>query len=205
MASKDVGPELLGGPVIVRAMSQADAALSAGGDLARWRALELVGGASNRVELGVVAEQNAQIVGWSRAVRVHLGASVARAWWMAGGQSWETLSRVDRDGDTLLGLGASLLAGVEVDADRIKALYGLGRGRLVRRLGLRRWIACVFLEGYRTWREVYCLQGYVQQVESGAIVDVVLTAHLLAGARVLDVPATKGAEAVWIVWENPVR
>ncbi len=166
----------------------------------------------------LVAEKNNQIVGWLRAARTSLRSDSAgiqashalkHAWWMPPTDGWDHGAglQLDPQGNILLGLGAGILAKITDSPTEhalvLSMMYEFGRSRLVRQLGLSRWIAQIPLTDPTAWLDVYSSAGYVQQVEHGAIEDPLLSQHLRKDVRVLEV--SEDQKSVWIVWQNPVN
>lgn len=211
-------------PISLRPMRRVDRAIVFGTSFARWETVELEGGldaekmSAEHEFIDLVAEKNCQIVGWMRASRTSLRSDLVglqakralqQAWWMQTDGGWPGAAGLELNpqGDTLLGLGAGLLARLhDSPAEHARVLatmYAFGRSLLVRERGLSRWIASVPLSNPASWQHIYSPAGYVQQVEAGALEDRILSQHLRHDARVLQVlePQT----SAWILWDNPVR
>jgi GNAT superfamily N-acetyltransferase len=118
-----------------------------------------------------IASATALIVGAAALAGAHTWAGISADGW---------LTTHDRRGDTLYGVDIAVLPAYR-GRGAARALYQ-ARFDLVRRLGLRRFLAASRISGWSHHRHL-APQAYVAEVLAGRLADPVVTPQLRAGLR----------------------
>jgi len=155
----------------------------------------------------IVAEMEGRLIGAIASLIVDLGDNPYRPHTYAGITDGGYFHNHDPKGDTLY--GADVYVDPEIRGRGVGSMLYEARRNLCKKLNLKRILAGGRIHGYKAYADELTPETYVRKVESGEILDLVLSFQLREGFIVRGIlkryiidPNSKN-NATLIEWQNP--